>query len=141
MLPSIVADESASDHRWLQISHVCRYYVSQTLAGSYSGGKDQTESENPKTLAAKGKKQNWLTVGNDLQRQQERGQTAGSGLGCGKERWLTVGCGDDDVTHLPTSKPLCVGCIKSRVWRSHSSQYSGHPLIRHHDYQRNGPFP
>ncbi|XP_071805913.1 intestinal-type alkaline phosphatase 1-like [Asterias amurensis] len=77
--------------------------------------QNQTESderENPKTLAAKGDYQNWLTVGNDLQRQQERGQTAGSGLGCSKERWLTVGCGDDNVTHLPKSRPLRTGSIK-----------------------------
>ena len=37
-----------------------------------------------------------------------RGQTAGSGLAGGKEWWLTVGCGDNDVTQWPTSKPVCV---------------------------------
>ena len=40
-----------------------------------------------------------------------RGQTAGSGLAGGNERRLTVGCGDNDVTQWPTSKPVCVRVV------------------------------
>ena len=40
-----------------------------------------------------------------------RSQTASSGLAGGKERRLTVGCGDDDVTQRPTSKPVCVRVV------------------------------
>ena len=81
---------------------------------SLTGGNDlQRQHDGKERMAAAGTESLanivWA-VSDDVSTEPEnkgRGQTAGSGLAGGKERRLTVGCGDDDVTQ-GRHQSLCV---------------------------------